>query len=113
MGFLSDAMASDAAYMADADQHAEDVTFTRAGGSPASYEWIVARYAAQIDPMGRNIPEQRAEVQIPRDATKGLTTPPAKGDTIAIPEQVGGSTVTKYFSSIEASDASGWVAVFI
>jgi hypothetical protein len=114
MGFLSDAMASDAAYQADSDGHAEPVKFYRSGGGPTMYDWIVARYAAQNDPMSNNVPEKRAEVQIPRDAAKGLTRPPAKGDKIVLPEQVGDkANVTKYFSTIEASDHGGWVAVFI
>lgn len=114
MGFLSDAMRSDAAYMADDDQHAESVKFFRSGGAPVVRAWIVNRYPAQTDPVGNNIPEKRCEVQIPRDAAKGLTQPPASGDKIQLPEQVGDkANVTKYFSSIEASDESGWVAVFI
>lgn len=114
MGFLSDAMQSDAVYQADADGHAEAVTFTRAGEADFARTWIVARYPAQNDSMSSNVFEKRAEVKIPNDATVGLTTPPTKGDSITLPEIEGdAANVTKQFSSIEASDAGGWVAVFI
>lgn len=114
MGLLNSTIQQDAAFLADTDGMAETATYTRQVGKSVTVTATVNRIQNTTDQAENNVVSQEHEVFIPHHATKGLTSAPAEGDTIALKAWDNtGSAAAKRFSRILESDAGGWLAVFI
>ena len=91
-------------------EHAEVITYTPNGGSPASIKAIVIRQRVEpaSEDHGRGL-KNEVEIMIANDATYGVTSVDKGNDTVALKKVIGDTSDTIYFlADILSHDDGMW-----
>lgn len=103
-------MAADAANaILNGDEFAETIAYTPKGGAAKSIKAIVERkrISPASEDTGRTLIDQ-VEIFIANDATYGVTSINKGGDTVSLPERIGGSNITWSVTDILSQDPGIW-----
>lgn len=93
----------------NSDEMAEAISYTPKGGIAKSIKAIVDR--RRIIPAGEDSGRtliNQVEIVIANDSTNGVSSVNKGGDTVSLPERIGGSNVTWTVSDILKQDEGCW-----
>jgi hypothetical protein len=91
------------------DECAEDITYTPKGATAKPIKAIVERKG--ISPAGENsgrILIDQVEIIIANDAVYGVASINKGGDTVSLPDRIGGTITTYRVAHILAQDVASW-----